>query len=186
MKLFLVLALVIQATIAFSATPQDGGVYKIVPKGSGQVLGVSGNSNDVGADIVGQPDQSSNYQRFILHQESPNVFFIEIAGNGLYVSNYVSPPRQANFNPDAFYQDYELIPAAGGYYMIRPVANQNNVLTIAPGGGLSWQPKTGADNQLFFFCSSNVIPSNGTAGLKLAGLGAGVDNENYEGIDLRP
>jgi len=182
MKLLLVLALVIQATIIYSATIQDGNVYKIIPKGSEQVLGVEDNSNSVGADLVAQPDQGSNYQRFRMHQESPNIFFIEILGSGLYVSNYISPPRQAGFNPDAFYQDYEFIPA-GSYYMIRPVENLTSVLTLAADGSLSWQTKTGADNQLFFLCSvtSTSVPTLKVATLESADLSA----ESVEGLDLR-
>ena len=95
MKLLLVFALVIQATIIYSATVQDGNVYKIIPNGSGKVLGIKDTSNSIGADLVAQPDQGSNYQRFRMHQENRNVFYIEILGSGLYVSNYISPPRQA-------------------------------------------------------------------------------------------
>ena len=64
MKLLLVLALVIQATIIYSATPQDGNTYNIIPKGSGKALGIKDNSNAVGADLTAQADQTSNYQRF--------------------------------------------------------------------------------------------------------------------------
>ena len=186
MKLLLVLALVIQATIIYSATVQDGNVYKVIPKGSGKVLGIQDTSNSIGADLVAQPDQGSNYQRFRMHQESPNIFFIEILGSGLYISNYVSPPRQAGFSPDTYYQDYEFIPAAGGYYMIRPTANQNNVLTLAADGSLSWQSKTGADNQLFFGCSATSTSTPTLkAAFRSANLSAEEDNGNYEGIDQR-
>jgi len=184
MKLLLVLALVIQATIIYSATVQDDGVYKIIPKGSWRVLGIQDNSNAVGADLVAQPDQGSNYQRFRMHQESPNIFYIENLGSGLYISNFALPPRQATFNPNAYYQDYEFIPVAGGYYMIRPTANQNNVLTLAGDGSLSWQPIIGADNQFFFLCRAT---STSTSTFKAAALtSSDLSAENVEGLDLRP
>jgi len=50
--------------------------------------------------------------------------------------------------------------------------------------GLSWQPRTGADNQLFFFCSSSVIPSNGST-TKLARLARLSTENDSEGLDLR-
>ncbi len=186
-KLLLVLALVIQATIISTAAVSDGGVYYIRPKGQpGQVLGIAGASTAVGANLIAEPQQNTNFERFRLHQaNAADTYYIEIIGSGLYVSNFVSPPRQAGFNPDAFYQEYQLIPAPGGYYMIRPVDNANGVMTLgADGTSLSWQPRTGADNQLFFFCSSSVIPSNGTVG-RAALKAARLFSENPEGIDLR-
>ena len=187
-KLLLVLALVIQVTIISTAAVSDGGVFYIRPKGNpGQVLGIAGASTAVGADLVAQPQQNTNFQRFRLHQaDAADTYYIEVIGSGLYISNFVSPPRQAGFNPDAFYQEYQLIPAPGGYYMIRPVDNRNSVMTVAADGtSLTWQPRTGSDKQLFFFCSSSVIPSNGTTAklARLARLSTG--NEN-EGLDLRP
>ena len=186
-KLLLVLAVVVlQATIISTAAVSDGGVFYIRPKGNpGQVLGIKDASTAVGADLVAQPQQNSNFQRFRLHQaHAADTYYIEIVGDGLYVSNFVSPPRQAGFNPDAFYQEYQLIPAPGGYYMIRPVENLTSVMTLSGDGtSLSWQPRTGADNQLFFFCSSSVIPSNGTVGR--TALKAARVSETYEGIDLR-
>ncbi len=151
MKLFLVLVLAIQATITFSAIPRDGGTYKIVSKFFGLVLGNAGNS-----EVAAQPDFGSDSQKWIMHQQIPNVFFIENKGNGQYLSNASAPPGLAPFDPSTFEQDYQLLPV-GVYYMIKPVRNPTSVMTIAPDGSPSWQPPVGptpADNQLFsFICS---------------------------------
>ncbi len=153
MKLFFVLALVIQATITFSATPQDGGTYKIIPKRSGLVLGLAGNSNNEGTPLIAQPDFSQASQRFILHQTGPNVFELEDKGSGLYIIASYPSPSQALYTPGATYHKFELFPV-GSFYMIRAVSSVNFAMTLVPGSDINLQPITGADNQLFYFCSS--------------------------------
>ncbi len=157
MKLILILVLFIQATIITCDAPQAGGLYLIFPKGSGKALGIQGSSNDVGARLVAEAIACDDSQKFTLNQYDANSFTVIVKSSGLvWTANGASAADfsylyQREENHAVYYQEIAFIPGPDGYYYIRmsPYNTEDYTLNI-DGQSLTFEPITGADNQLFW------------------------------------
>jgi len=186
MKLIFIIALLVQATLITCDAVQDGGLYIITPKGSpGKAFGIEGASPNDGAQVIAEPLTCDDSQKFTLKQYDANSFTVVVkstgkvlTANGASASDF-SYLYQRDENHAVYYQEISFVPGPDGYYYIQMEPSNTEDYTLNNDGHtLTFEPVTGADNQLFWLqatttttgqCSDCVAPQVYLAATKTCG-----------------